>query len=278
MMTLDRQSQSACHGGSMEVWSHRSASTHTAMSFGIFLPDRVGRCPTLTCLGGLTSNHENFAQKAGAQRFAAEHGLILVFPDTSPRGANIPGEDDAIDVGTGAGFYCTATRPPWNAHYDMASYVARELPDLVEAHFPADPDRRGITGFSMGGHGALVTALRNPGRYRSVSAFSPIANPTVSLWGRRAFEAYLGPDEAAWQDWDASRLMGRTPFPGRILIDQGAADPYLDQLRPHTLADAAERSGQLLTQRNHAGYDHSYWFVQTFIADHIAHHAQALGD
>ena len=273
---MERLSQSACHGGSMEFWSHRSTATATTMRFGIFLPPRPGPRPTLTCLAGLTSNHENFPQKAGAQRQAADHGLILIFPDTSPREANLPGEDDAIDVGAGAGFYCTATAHPWSAHYDMATYVAHELPDLVEANFPADPGRRGITGFSMGGHGALVTALRNPGRYRSVSAFAPIANPTVSEWGRNAYARYFGPDESEWRDWDASLLMATRAFPGPILIDQGDADPYLDKLRPETLREAASRSGQRLTLRTQAGYDHSYWFVQSFIADHLAHHATQL--
>ena len=279
-MQLERLSQSACHGGTMEFWSHRSTATDGLMRFGIFIPLQAtnGDCPTLTCLAGLTSTHENFPQKGGAQRHAAEHGLILVFPDTSPRGAGVAGEDEMMDVGTGAGFYVTATAEPWSAHYDMARYVAAELPSLIEANFPADPARRGITGFSMGGHGALVTALRNPGAYRSVSAFAPISNPTVSPWGRNAFARYLGPDEASWQEWDASVLMARGRLPGRILIDQGSADPYLDQLRPQTLREAADRSGQALALRTQLGYDHSYWFVQSFIADHIAHHAAALHD
>jgi S-formylglutathione hydrolase len=275
---MENLSRSACHGGSMEFWLHHSASTDAEMRFGIFLPPQAAdvKCPTLMCLAGLTSTHENFPQKSAAGHHAAKHGLILIFPDTSPRGVGIAGEDDAMDVGTGAGFYCTATAQPWAAHYDMAAYVTDELPGLVAEHFAADPDRQGITGFSMGGHGALVTALRNPGRYRSVSAFSPIANPTVSDWGRRAFARYFGPDETSWRDWDASLLMASRPLDLPILIDQGDADPYLDALRPQTLRAAADRSGQRLELRMQAGYDHSYWFVQTFIGDHIEHHASAL--
>ncbi len=277
-MQLERLSQSACHGGTMEFWSHHSTATGTLMRFGIFVPPQATdrSCPTLTCLAGLTSTYENFPQKGGAQRFAAEHGLVLVFPDTSPRDAGIEGEDDAMDIGTGAGFYVTATAEPWARHYDMAGYVAREMTELVEANFPADPERRGITGFSMGGHGALVTALRNPGRYRSVSAFAPICNPSVSAWGRNAYARYFGPDETAWAQWDASVLMARGRFAGPILVDQGSADPHLDQLRPQTFRAAADRSGQQLELRSQLGYDHSYWFVQSFIADHIAHHAGAL--
>ena len=269
-------SRSLCHGGTMEFWSHPSTRTATTMRLGIFLPPQSGPRPTLTCLAGLTSTHENFPQKGGALPHAAQHGLILVFPATSPRGTGIPGEDDAMDVGTGAGFYVTATAQPWAAHYDMAGYVAEELPAVVEAQFPADPGRRGITGFSMGGHGALVTALRNPGRYRSVSAFAPISNPTVSAWGRNAFGRYFGLDEAAWQEWDASLLMARRAFPGTVLIDVAGADPYAHSLRTDTLRDAAARSGQSLRYRVQPGYDHSYWFVQSFIAEHVAHHADAL--
>ena len=275
---MENISRSLCHGGSMEFWSHGSTSTGTTMRFGVFLPPQAahGSCPTLMCLAGLTSTHENFPQKAAAQHHAARHGLILVFPDTSPRGAGIAGEDDQMDWGTGAGFYCTATAEPWAAHYDMAGYVADELPRLVAAHFPADPARQSVTGFSMGGHGALVTALRYPGRYRSVSAFAPISNPTVTDWGRRAFSRYLGPDETTWRDWDASLLIASRPLDLPILVDQGDADPYLDALRPHTLRDAADRSGQRLELRTQRGYDHSYWFVQSFIGEHIEHHARAL--
>ncbi len=274
---LERLSSSACFDGRMERWRHPSDATGTAMQFGLFLPPAAaaGPVPALYCLAGLTSTDENFPQKAGAARLAASLGLALVFPDTSPRGAGVA-DDSAIDVGGGAGFYVTATEAPWAAHYDMARYVTRELPALLEREFPLRSDRRGITGFSMGGHGALVSALREPGRYASVSAMSPIANPAASEWGRPAFAAYLGADEASWAEWDATLLLGRAHFPGPILIDQGEADPYLDKLRPAALRAAAEAAGQQIVFRMHAGYDHSFWFVQTVIGDHLAHHARVL--
>ncbi len=274
---LERLSSSACFDGRMERWRHGAEATGTAMQFGLFLPPAAaaGPVPALYCLAGLTSTDENFPQKAGAQRLAAALGLALVFPDTSPRGDGVQ-DDPAIDVGLGAGFYVTATAEPWAAHYDMARYVTRELPALLEREFPIRDDRRGITGFSMGGHGALISALREPGRYASVSAISPIANPTASEWGRRAFARYFGPDEASWAEWDATVLLGRGAFPGPILIDQGEADPFADKLRPDALRAAAEAAGQQITFRMHAGYDHSFWFVQTVIGDHLAHHARIL--
>ena len=233
--------------------------------------------PALTCLAGLTSTDENFPQKSGAQRLAAALGLALVFPDTSPRGAGVA-DDPAIDVGQGAGFYVTATAAPWAAHYNMADYVTEELPALLERRFPIRADRRGITGFSMGGHGALVSALRNPGRYASVSAIAPIANPVASEWGRPAYRAYFGTDQSAWAAWDATVLLGSRTFPGPILVDQGEDDPYLDRLRPDALRHAAAAAGQEIIFRMHAGYDHSFWFVQTVIGDHLAHHAKILLD
>lgn len=274
---LERLSSSACFDGRMERWRHRSDATGTAMQFGLFLPATAaaGSVPALYCLAGLTSTDENFPQKCGAQGLAASLGLALVFPDTSPRGAGVA-DDPAMDVGMGAGFYVTATAQPWSAHYDMAGYVGHELPALLERAFPISAARRGITGFSMGGHGALVTALRNPGRYASLSAMAPIANPTASEWGRRAYACYFGADEAAWADWDATVLLGRRSFPGPILIDQGEDDPYLDKLRPDALRRAAAASGQQIVFRMRAGYDHSFWFVQTVIGDHLAHHARIL--
>ncbi len=274
---LERLQSSACFDGRMERWRHVAAATGTPMQFGLFLPPQAaaGPVPALYCLAGLTSTDENFPQKAGAQRLAASLGLALVFPDTSPRGAGVP-DDPAIDIGLGAGFYVTATEAPWAAHYDMARYVTRELPDLVEQAFPVRSDRRGILGFSMGGHGALVSALREPARYASVSALSPIANPAASEWGRRAYAQYLGADETGWAAWDATLLLGRATFPGTILIDQGDADAFLDKLRPDAFRDAAAAAGQDLVFRRHAGHDHSFWFVQSVIDDHLAHHARIL--
>ncbi|MEQ9449120.1 MAG: S-formylglutathione hydrolase, partial [Rhodospirillaceae bacterium] len=206
-----------------------------------------------------------------------EHGLVLVACDTSPRGANIPGEDDDWDFGTGAGFYLNATAEPWRKHYRMASYVNDELPAIVEATFPVVSERRGIFGHSMGGHGALVTALRNPERWQSVSAFAPICNPMAVPWGQKAFPRYLGADKGAWARWDASALMAGRSHPAHILVDQGLSDQFLEtQLRPEALEKAAEKSGQKLTLRRHENCDHSYWFIQSFIGDHIAHHAQTL--
>lgn len=218
--------------------------------------------------------------KAGAQRYAAREGLILVAPDTSPRGTKLPGEEDDWDFGAGAGFYLDAVREPWARHYRMESYVTRELPELVSGLFPCDRDRIGVMGHSMGGHGALVLGLRHPGLFRSVSAFAPIAAASQVPWGRKAFTGYLGQDEARWKDYDASALM-RTwqapPYPGGILIDQGMNDKFLaEQLRPELFDDACAAVGQPLTLRRHPGYDHGYYFISTFIEDHVRHHAQQL--
>ena len=210
-------------------------------------------------------------------RLASSLGLILVAPDTSPRGAGVPGEDESWDLGTSAGFYLDATQEPWAGHYRMGSYINEELPALIAAAFPVKPGAQGIMGHSMGGHGALISALRYPGKWKSLSALAPICHPVDVPWGEKAFGAYLGPDRAAWQEFDASVLMGRTPFPGPVLVDQGLADKFLPgQLRPEALEAAAHRSGQVLTLRRHEGYDHSYWFIQTFIADHLEHHAREL--
>ncbi len=216
--------------------------------------------------------------KAGALRHAADHGLVLVAPDTSPRGLGLPGEDDSWDFGTGAGFYLDAEAEPWRPHYRMYSYVTRELPALIEAGFPVQAGRRGVFGHSMGGHGALVIGLRNSEAYRSVSAFAPICNPVAVPWGEKAFGNYLGPDRSRWAAWDASLLMRQRPFPDSILVDQGMKDQFLDgQLRPESLESAAAAVGQKLVLRRHEGYDHSYWFIQSFIADHLAWHAERLG-
>jgi len=280
--SMETRSQHACFGGTMGFYSHPSAATGTEMRFAVFLPPQAqqgsqqGRCPALYYLAGLTCNEETFAIKAGAQRLAAEHGLALVMPDTSPRGLDLPGDTASWDFGVGAGFYLDATAGPWAANYRMASYVTQELPALVEANFPIRPDRRGVFGHSMGGHGALVTALREPSRWHSVSAFAPIANPAAVPWGEKAFTGYLGPDRAAWATWDASLLMRERPYPGPILVDQGRDDQFLtSQLHPEALEQAAAASGQELILRRQPG-DHSYWFIQTFIADHLAHHARQL--
>ena len=270
--------QHACFGGSQQVWSHASSSLGCEMRFGVFLPRAAleGRaCPTLYWLSGLTSTEQNFITKAGAQQHADRLGLIVVAPDTSPRGDEVA-DDPSYDLGKGAGFYVDATEAPWASHYRMQSYVASELPALVEASFPAD-GRRGISGHSMGGHGALVTALRNPGRYRSVSAFAPIVAPTRVPWGQKAFRAYLGDDVDRWTSWDACELVAGAAERLPLLVDQGGADEFLEtQLRPHLLQQACAAAGHPLELRMQAGYDHSYYFIATFIGDHIEHHARHL--
>jgi S-formylglutathione hydrolase len=269
-----------CHasfGGRQEVWSHTSTTLGCDMKFGLYLPPAAAageRCPVLYWLSGLTCNEQNFITKAGAQEHAARHGFIVVAPDTSPRGPGVP-NDEGYDLGQGAGFYLNATQDPWAQHYRMQDYVAQELPALIEQHFPAT-EVRGIFGHSMGGHGALVTALRHPGRYRSVSAFAPIVAPSQVPWGQKAFTAYLGEDRAMWQEWDAVALMASAPECLPLLVDQGEADEFLaPQLRPELLQQACDAAGHPLTLRRHAGYDHSYYFIASFMADHFAHHAQA---
>ena len=269
-----------CFGGRLGFYRHDAAATGTPMNFGVYLPPQAqaDKVPALYYLAGLTCNEETFLIKAGAIRFAAQWGLALIAPDTSPRGAGITGEDADWDFGVGAGFYLDATQAPWERHYRMHHYVTEELPALVEAHFPVVPQRRGIFGHSMGGHGALTIALRDPASWRSVSAFAPICNPVVVPWGEKAFGNYLGPDRAAWARHDASLLMRERPYPGPILVDQGLDDRFLQsQLHPEALEHAAREGGQDLTLRRHAGYDHSYWFIQSFIGDHLAWHARHLG-
>jgi len=276
---FETRAEHACFGGRMGYYRHASAETGTQMNFAVYQPPQAqtGPVPALYFLAGLTCTDETFMIKAGAQRLAAELGLMLVSCDTSPRGLGYAQEDEHWDFGTGAGFYLDATQAPWSCGYRMGGYVSHELPALIEAHFPARADRRGIFGHSMGGHGALVTALRDPARWRSVSAFAPICNPAAVPWGQKAFGHYLGPDVEAWKQWDASCLMARKAHPQTILVDQGEADQFLTrELHPQTLEAAATASGQALTLRRHAGYDHSYYFIQTFVADHLRHHAAIL--
>ena len=275
-------SEHACCGGVQRFYRHTSSTIGLPMRFSVFLPAQatLGPVPALVYLAGLTCNEETFMTKAGAQRYAAQHGLALIAPDTSPRGANIAGEADAWDFGLAAGFYIDATQAPWVSHYRMESYLIQELlPTLLE-HLPLDSDRLGITGHSMGGHGALTLALKYTELFASVSAFAPICAPTQCPWGHKAFSGYLGPDTGQWQAHDASSLMARqprAPYPQGILVDQGLADKFLaEQLHPHLLEAACATVGQPLQLRRHAGYDHGYYFVSTFMADHVAHHAAAL--
>lgn len=270
-------SENKCFGGVQGVYSHTSEVTGTEMTFGLFLPAEAETrpVPVLWYLSGLTCTHENAMVKAGAQRYAAEAGIALVFPDTSPRGPGVA-NDEAYDLGQGAGFYVNATEAPWAEHYRMWDYVAEELPRVVTAAFDIDEERQGITGHSMGGHGALTLAMGLPGRFRSVSAFAPIAQPTRSDWGRKQLTAYLGADETAWLPHDATHVMRETGFDGEVLIDQGGSDQFLDLLRPEALAQAMAARRQAGAFRMQAGYDHSYFFVATFMPDHVAFHAAAL--
>ena len=275
-------SEQACFGGVQRFYRHESREIGLPMKFSVFLPPQAstGPVPALLYLAGLTCNEETFMTKAGAQRRAAELGLALVAPDTSPRGAGVPGEADSWDFGVGAGFYLDATQAPWSSHYRMESYLTAELLPLLAGGLPIDSQRIGIFGHSMGGHGALTLALRHPGLFKSVSALAPICAPSQCPWGRKAFTGYLGADESGWPAHDASALMGQRPgpaFPGRILIDQGLADKFLaDELHPEHFEAACASVGQPLLLRRHAGYDHGYYFVATFMADHLAHHASQL--
>jgi len=272
-------SENRCHGGVQGVYSHASQATGCDMTFGLFLPAEAesGAVPVLWYLSGLTCTHENAMAKAHAQKWAAEAGLALVFPDTSPRGPGVA-NDDSYDLGQGAGFYVNATEKPWAPHYRMWDYITEDLPDLIFKAFPVAEERQAITGHSMGGHGALTIAMSFPGRFQSVSAFAPIANPSASDWGRKQFTAYLGPDESKWAPHDATLLMRKRGFDGPMLIDQGSADQFIDLLKPEALAEAmaARRQGGMF--RMQKGYDHSYFFVSTFIEDHIGFHAAALYD
>lgn len=282
MASLELVSQHRCFGGWQRFYRHDSAEIGLPMRFSVFIPPQAqaGRVPVLFYLAGLTCTEETFMIKAGAQRLAAEHGLMLVAPDTSPRGAGVPDEDKDWDFGTGAGFYLDATQAPWDRNYRMYSYVVQELYGIVAADLPGDAARTGIFGHSMGGHGALVLALRNPGLFRSVSAFAPVAAPSRCPWGQKAFENYLGDDRQAWARYDATALMAaaRTPFPDGILVDQGLADAFLaQQLYPDAFEAACAQAGQPLQLRRHEAYDHGYYFISTFMEDHIRFHAQRLG-
>ncbi len=270
-------SENTCFGGVQGVYTHASDACGCDMTFGLFLPAEAkdGPVPVLWYLSGLTCTHENAMIKAGAQAWAAEQGIALVFPDTSPRGDGVA-DDEAYDLGQGAGFYVNATQAPWAPHFRMWDYIADELPALLAEHFALDMDRQAITGHSMGGHGALTLAMSLPGRFRSVSAFAPIANPTAGDWGRKQLGAYLGDDESTWAAHDATLLMREKGFDGPVLIDTGANDQFIDLLMPESLAQAVAARRQQAVLRLQPGYDHSYFFVSTFMEDHITFHAEAL--
>lgn len=274
---METISENTCFDGVQGVYRHASTATGGDMTFGLFLPAeaKTGPVPLLWFLAGLTCNHENAMTKAAAQGWAAEQGIALVFPDTSPRGEGVADHDD-FDLGQGAGFYVNATQDPWAKHFKMWDYIADELPTLLAEKFAIDADRQAITGHSMGGHGALTLAMNLPGRYRSVSAFAPICNPTGSDWGRKQFTAYLGEDETKWAQHDASLLMQEKGFDGPVLIDTGTNDQFIELLRPETLAAAIATRRQQATFRMQPGYDHSYFFISTFMEDHVAFHADAL--
>lgn len=266
------------HGGTQGVYTHHSAETGTPMTFSVFVPDHApgAQLPVLWYLSGLTCTHANVTEKGEYRAACAAHGIVFVAPDTSPRGSGVP-DDEGYDFGQGAGFYVDATEAPWAANFRMRSYIERELPALVGEHFPVDLARQGITGHSMGGHGALTLGLRNPGRFRSVSAFAPIVSPLACPWGEKALGGYLGPDRAAWRAHDACALLDDGARLPDLLVDQGEADTFLEgQLKTPLLAAACARAGQPATIRMQPGYDHSYYFVSSFMADHVAWHAERL--
>ena len=278
-MSMETLTEQRCFGGIQGFYRHQSSECGGPMRFSVFQPPQAAQreVPVLFFLAGLTCNEETFMIKAGAQRVAAELGLMLVAPDTSPRDTGIEGATGDWEFGEGAGFYLDATKKPFVANFRMYSYVTRELPGLIEKNFPGDVSRMGISGHSMGGHGALTIALKNPGRYRSVSAFAPIVAPSRVPWGQKAFSQYLGTGMNSWGDYDACELVRRQRFSGTILIDQGNADKYLaEQLQPELFEQACKRNGQALTLRRHEGHEHYYWFVMSFIEDHLRHHAAAL--
>ncbi|MGA9574819.1 MAG: S-formylglutathione hydrolase [Lysobacterales bacterium] len=279
MTTIKEISRSRVHGGWQIRFQHHSPSLNCDMKFGVFLPPQAetGPVPVLYWLSGLTCTDENFVQKAGAQRLASELGLAIVCPDTSPRGTNLPGEHDDWDFGSGAGFYINATEAPWSDHYHMYDYVSRELPALVDSALPVT-DKRSVSGHSMGGHGALMCALKDPQLFQSVSAFAPICHPSESPWGNKAFSRYLGEDRNAWLDWDATQLVCRVEKQLHILIDQGTDDDFLgEELKPGSLEQACICTHHPLQVRMQEGYDHSYFFITSFIDDHLRYHAKALG-
>jgi S-formylglutathione hydrolase len=278
-VTLETVSEWHSHGGTQGVYRHASASTGTDMLFSVFVPAHEDgqHLPVLWYLSGLTCTHANVTEKGEYRAACAKHGIIFIAPDTSPRGEGVP-DDDAYDLGQGAGFYVNATEAPWSTHFRMRSYIETELPAVIAENFPADMTRQGITGHSMGGHGALTIALRNPDRFKSVSAFAPIVAPLHCAWGEKALTTYLGPDKAKWREYDACALIEDGARVPELLVDQGAADNFLeDQLKPHLLSRACDDAGIDLTLRIEAGYDHSYYFISTFMADHVRWHAERLG-
>ena len=279
-MNLERLASNKCFDGRQQQYNHESRSLGCTMRFSIFLPPQAdeGEVPVLYWLSGLTCTDENFVQKAGAQQHAARYGVAIVAPDTSPRGEGVPDDPDAAyDFGLGAGFYVNATQEPWSTHYRMYDYICDELPALIDDHFPITSERAGIFGHSMGGHGALTIALKNPGKYRSVSAFAPICSPIRCPWGRKALGSYLGDDRSAWRDHDASELVRHAEERIPMLVDQGTADGFLkEQLQPELLVEACEAAGYPLELRLQEGYDHSYFFMASFMEEHIAFHAEAM--
>ena len=277
---LDKISETSCFGGTIGFYKHHSVVTGCEMRFSVFQPPGDGPFPVLSWLSGLTCTEENFQAKSGVHRLASEHGFMIVNPDTSPRGCDIEGEDDSWDFGSGAGFYLNATQSPWDKNYQMYSYVIDDLQQLIFANFPGDRDKQGIFGHSMGGHGAISIGLKNPDIYKSISAFAPICAPSECPWGQKAFTGYLGADQHNWVKYDSSKLIAGIADAAnrpKILVDQGLADDWLEnQLHPHLLEKAAAISGYPLTVRRHAGYDHSYYFISTFLGDHLDHHAKFL--
>jgi S-formylglutathione hydrolase len=277
-VTIENVSENRSHGGTQGVYSHASAETGTDMTFSVFVPPQAQdrACPVLWYLSGLTCTHANVTEKGEYRAACAQAGIIFVAPDTSPRGEGVA-DDDAYDMGQGAGFYVDATQEPWTPHFRMRSYVERELPALIAEHFPVDMDRQGITGHSMGGHGALTIGLRNPATFRSISAFAPIVSPLNCPWGEKALSGYLGDDRAAWREYDACALIEDGALADALLIDQGTGDQFLEeQLKPQLLADACKDANIPLTLNLRSGYDHSYYFISSFMADHVAWHARRL--
>lgn len=281
-MALSSVSSAKCFGGYQKVFQHQSDVLKCQMKFGIFLPPQseTTKVPVIYFLSGLTCTEVNFITKAGSQRYAAEHGVAVVCPDTSPRGCNIEGEDDSYDFGSGAGFYIDATEEKWSTNYNMFSYVTKELPAIIESNFNVEPTRKSIFGHSMGGHGALICFLKNPGMYLSVSAFAPICNPINCPWGIKAFSGYLGPDKESWKQWDATELVKsyKSPLVSYILIDQGTDDEFLSkkQLLPEAFVESCRDNNIPLVLRKQDGYDHSYYFIATHVEDHIKHHGDIL--
>lgn len=283
MSVVTQVSSNKCFGGYQKVFSHDSDELKCKMNFAVYLPpqadDQNVKLPVIYWLSGLTCTEQNFIQKAGGQKLAAEHGIIIVCPDTSPRGCSIEGEEDSWDFGTGAGFYVDAMEEKWKTNYRMFSYVTKELPSVIVANFPVNPTLQSIMGHSMGGHGALICALKNPGLYKSVSAFAPICNPVNCAWGVKAFTGYLGGDKKTWEEWDATCLVQSYQGPPlQIFVDQGEEDQFLKdgQLLPDNLVAACAKAGMPVVLRKQEGYDHSYFFIATYLQDHFSHHAQFL--